>query len=383
MRLEAGTHHNIISAAAWLTLVGSLVVMLSLPTANAQQQLPIPAAQAQEYRLYLPAQQKDAPFRVSLPLFVSPTQGALLQRSGIGFAQQRPGFVQRVGEHLQLDGQPYTFVGTNVSYLAGPFFPETYTEEIVSFLASKGVQVIRVWVEPWCDLERVARLVDLAGKYNVRLILTLQNFFGNEDGYWFKEKYKTRDLPHIRNTVPCFADRPEVLMWELMNEPTCPAQDANQACWDALYNWAQVTSQEVKRLDPNHLVSVGTYHAGFDSSAMEAFRRIHALDTIDVISVHYEAGKIAQRELDIAHDLGKPIYLGEVYMLAYDKDCHLLSEDILDRRAQVIARDIEQSRQLGIDGYLLWQYLHDGCGVTDYLPTDPVWEVIRAASAYR
>ena len=93
--------------------------------------------------------------------------------------------------------------------------------------------MIRVWVEPWCDLRRVARLVDLAGQCTVGLILTLQNFFGHEDGWWFKGQYETVDLPHIRNIVPLFADRPEVLMWELMNEPTCPAKDSGQDCWDA------------------------------------------------------------------------------------------------------------------------------------------------------
>jgi hypothetical protein len=213
------------------------------------------------------------------------------------------------------------------------------------------------------------------------LILTLQNFFGHEDGWWFKGQYETVDLPHIRNIVPLFANRPEVLMWELMNEPTCPAKDANQACWDALYHWAQVTSQEIKRLDPNHLVSVGMQHAGFDDSARTAYRRVHALDTVDIVSVHDDAGTIPQEELDIAHELGKPIYLGEVYMTAYDEHCNVLPGGILDHRAQVIAGDLERLSQVGLDGYLLWQYTaEDGCGVTDYRPSDPAWDVIRAAT---
>ena len=81
---------------------------------------------------------------------------------------------------------------------------------------------------------------------------------------------------------------------------------------DALDRWAEVTSQEIKRLDPYDSVAVGTQYAGFDDRARASFRRVHALDTVDMVSVHGDAGTIPQQELDIAHDLGKPIYLGEV-----------------------------------------------------------------------
>jgi len=382
MRVEGNIHHKATQIAMYLTFASLFVAMLTLPTADAQKKLPIADSEMQRYQLHLPVVQQDySSYKVLLPLVGSSIQEVYSLPAGMPSMQASLGFVRRVGEGLELDGQPYTFVGTNVSYLAGPFFPETHMEEIVSFLAKHGVQVIRVWTEPWCDLERVARLVDLAGKYNVRLILTLQDFFGHKDGWWFKGKVESVDLPHIRNIVPLFANRPEILMWELMNEPTCPAEDANKSCWDAFVRWAAVTSSEIKRLDPHHLVAVGTQHAGFDREAEEAFRRVHALETIDIVSVHWDIGGTPKKELEIAHELRKPVYLGETYMVAYDKECHLLSSDVLDLRARAVAVDIERSRQLGIDGYLLWQYVHDGCGVTDYLPTDPVWQVIRAVSS--
>jgi hypothetical protein len=302
------------------------------------------------------------------------------------------GYVTRHGESLMLDGQPYTFVGTNVSYLAGPFFPEEKAEEIISFLAGTSVQVIRVWVEPWCDLDRVKRMLDLGQQYHVRFILTLQDFYGQQDGYWFKAKYKTKDLPHIRNIVPRFANRPEVLMWELMNEPTCPAEDADRACWEALYQWARVTSQEVKRLDPYHLVSAGMQRAGFDERAINTFRDIHALDTIDVVSVHAQGGKVAkgerQLERDMAQELGKPIYFGEVAIRGHDEGCKPLPNDALQKRAQFIADDLKGARDAGLDGYLLWQFAYGSvdvggghmqhyCGVFDYSSDDPVWDLIR------
>lgn len=310
-----------------------------------------------------------------------------------GRAQGKPSdhFVRRVGEELQLNGQPYAFIGTNVSYLAGPFFPEEKVEEIIAHLAESGVQVIRVWVEPWCDLDRVERMLDLGQAYHIRFVLTLQDFFDQKSGWWFKGLVETVDLPHIRNIVPRFAHRPEVLMWELMNEPTCPAEDANQSCWNAFVRWAQATSQEIKQLDPNHLVSVGTQHAGFDSASAEAFRRVHALDTIDIISVHCGVNHQPETELAIAHELGKPIYFGEITMRGLDEGCNPLSNDILQQRAETIAQSIVRSREAGVDGYLLWQYAYGGvdmgshiqyfCGVYDYFANDPVWQVMRSLSS--
>jgi len=304
---------------------------------------------------------------------------------------QDSAFVTRVGEDLQLDGRPYTFVGINVSYLAGPFFPEEKTEEIISHLAAAGVQVIRVWVEPGCALDRVERMLDLGGRYGIRFILTLQDFYGKEDGWWFKNKYKAVDLPHIRKIVPRFAHRPEIVMWELMNEPTCPPKDANRACWDALYNWAKVTSEEVKSLDPNHLVSLGTHRAGFDRAAVDSFRRIHALPTVDVISMHHGVGHVPEEELSIAHELGKPIYWGEATMRGLEENCRPISHVRLEQRALAVGEAIELSMEAGVDGYLLWQYAFGGvdmgshtqyfCGVFDYFANDPVWEVIRTATS--
>jgi hypothetical protein len=119
---------------------------------------------------------------------------------------------------------------------------------------------------------------------------------------------------------------------------------------------------------------------------------MHALDTIDIVSVHTEGGRVAkggrQLERDIAHELGKPIFFGEVYMRGLNKGCQPLSDDVLQRRAQAIGEDIRQSREAGIDGYLLWQYAHcfggpEGgrgdcfCGVFDYYADDPVWAVLK------
>ena len=347
--------------------------------------------------LYIPAVAlHDQTHRVFLPIHAADTAEAspyLARTAGIFGASlgQDSAFVTRVGKDLQLDGQPYTFVGTNARYLAGPFFPEENVEDVVSHLGSVGVQVIRVWVKPGCALDRVERMLDLGGRYGIRFILTLQDFYGKEDGWWFKDEYKTVDLPHIRKIVPHFAHRPEIAMWELMNEPTCPPKDANRACWDALYSWAKTTSEEVKRLDSNHLVSLGTHRAGFDKAATDSFRRIHALPTVDVISMHHGVGHVPNEELSVAHELDKPLYWGEATMRGLEENCRPISQDRLEQRALAVGEAIRLSMETGVDGFLLWQYAYGGvdmgshtqyfCGVFDYFADDPVWEVIRRSTS--
>jgi len=388
-----------------IALVGMLVLAPGLSAPQAQAPLAQPTPHLRH--LYLPGM--GQPCQLYVPIFLdSFSAGAETEAmadqaqraarvSSSGLARPTMGFVSRHGPTLLVDGQPYTFVGVNVPYLAGPFFPEDKAEGIMPQLAANGVQVVRIWVEPWCDLDRVERLLNLGRAYGLRFILTLQDFYGQEDGSWFKGNHET-DLRHIRSIVPRFAGRPEVLMWELMNEPTCPAADAGQDCWDALYRWAQTTSEEIRRLDPNHLISVGTQRAGFVSGAMEAFRRFHSLDSIDAISLHGEVGKLGQdefeQEMAIARELGKPVYLGELYMHGADEGCQPLLAEALQQRAEAVARDSAQTREAGVDGYLLWQYGYpDGvdmgshiqyfCGVYDYFDDDPVWEVFKEHTVNR
>jgi hypothetical protein len=382
-----------IRGAAGLIIVCLLAILL--PAAQAQPSGTTAAALV--YRAYFPLVGSIAPRnRLFLPLLTAGPAADLGESPGKPIAAGAPpatassasGFVTHKGEELLLNGEHYSFVGTNVSYLAGPFFPESEAEEIIAHLSASGVQVIRVWVLPWCDLDRVERMLDLGRKYNMRFIITLQDFFGDLDGTCF-ERYETEDLPHIRNVVSRFAERPEVLLWELMNEPTCPASDSGLDCWDALYRWAEATSREIKRLDPNHLVAVGTQSAGFDDQARGVFRRIHALDTIDLVSVHRSAGSLPEKELAIAHELGKPVYFGEVYQRGLNESCQPLPDNALEQRAQAIADDLQQSQEAGVDGYLLWQYAYGGvdmgshieyfCGVLDYFPDDPVWGVVQEA----
>ncbi len=299
--------------------------------------------------------------------------------------------VIRQGDQLYLAGKPFTFVGTNVSYLLEDYFPEEEMEKVVSYLAGVGVTALRVWLYPQHNLDRAEHLFDLGGKYGVRFIVTLENYYWDKGAWWFDNSDRLREeyLPHVRETVTRFRGRTEIMMWELMNEPNCSG-DIYGNCPAHLVRWAAQVSREIKALDPCHLISVGVMRI---DPTRETYLCLHAIPTVDVISIHRPVGVEYLGEMEVARELNKPVFVGEAYSEAYDEGCHLLYDGVLAERAEKIAADLAQSLAEGVDGYLLWQYGHgqvvrDGevnyyCGMQDYMRDDPVWEVLRQAPVSR
>lgn len=299
------------------------------------------------------------------------------------------GFVTAQGARLVLDGKPYYFLGVNASYLMLPYFPEREIEPVLAYLAGTGgVNVVRFWIEPGQSLDRLERVLDLGRKYGLRFVIALQNYYFYKDQNWFATHYKEIDLPHVRAVVSRFRHRPEVLMWELMNEPGCGPENGSQECCDHVYRWAQEVSALIKQLDPYHLVSVGTMFRGWTKAEQDNYERLHALTTVDVVSIHRSMGETAKGEMRVAEALNKPVFVGEAYYQAYDEGCRLLSGSVLQERARFLAQDLEWSFSHGLDGYLLWQHnpgrviLEDGktqwfCDVYSYLVGDPVYPLFK------
>lgn len=378
-----------------------LAAVVAVASAQGTPQL----ASSYPYQVYVPVAVCNPRYTAYLPIFGGTESvvpgAAILPASAVPlpFVDSRPvsdcrGMVRRVGENLELDGQPFLFVGVNVSYLAAPEFPQSEVELLLATLANSGVTVVRIWVKPDSDISRLSYILDLGRQHHLRFIVTLQDYYFWKDARWFKTTYREVDLPHVRALVSQFADRPEILMWELMNEPGCGNDDWSPNCTEAVYEWAKALSVEIKALDPCHLVSVGTVGTGWIEAEEDLFRRVNALPTVDVVSVHRPTYRGCEAELRIAHELGKPVFYGEVYHQAYKENCRPLNSNALDERAVVIAEDLRRAWENGVDGYLLWDYAYgalerpDGqiqyfCGIYGYAADDPAWEVLRRAPVTR
>ncbi len=286
---------------------------------------------------------------------------------------------------LVIDGIPFTFFGINAHFLLEDEFPEARMEPIVRDLAARGVGVVRVWFFHDQDPDRFERLLDIGNDHGVRFIVTLvDNVFKGRD--WFGgEEDEKRFRPHLERTVARFKDRPEILFWELANEPNCGG-DFDAECLDTIKDWLIGRSIEVRAIDVCHLVTTGMIGAGnFDFEHAE-YRSIHRRDTIGVVSAHRRTEESREREIEIAEDLEKPIIYGEIYDIAFDDDCQPLDGGgEMKRRAGRVKDDLRDARRDGVDGYILWALavgaverpngtIKHYCGPPDYELSDPVWQ---------
>lgn len=297
--------------------------------------------------------------------------------------------VVRTGDKLTFNGREIRLIGMNVAYILEEWFPESEWEEILSFLSRSG-NTIRIPVFPKHardgGLDRVERLIRLGGEYDLRFIIVLEGYmaadYPTKSVAWFQSGYKGQYMDHLRSVVARLRDYPEVALWQLMGEPSCAPEGGRRSCYNSLAGWAKVASEEIKKLDPCRPVAVGmTSVGGAQPQEEEAWRKMHALPSIDAVTVHIWTNVWYERELRIADDLDLPVLYTEVYHRAYKKNGRLLHEGILEERAPIIEDFMQRSFEAGVDGIILWQYTHQGyCGELDYNQSDPVWKVLQSFS---
>lgn len=301
------------------------------------------------------------------------------------------GFAGRRGASLVVDDSPFAFFGVNVPYLVDREFPNHAVEPVVRDLSERGVQVARVWFFADDNPDRLAGVLDLGARYGLRYVVVLGDnvfkgrdwFFGDED----EEVYR----PHLQRTVERFRHRPEILAWEVINEPNCGGR-YDEDCVKTIRDWLTMASRMVREIDPCHLVSTGMIGAGNYEAERESYRRIHDRDAIDLLSAHRRSTESREREREIAEELDKPIYYGEVYDRGYDEGCQPLEGGAeLERRAERVKDDLRDALEDGVDGYLLWDYAagrietDDGvrhyCGEHGFERDDPLWSKLAEAGA--
>lgn len=298
------------------------------------------------------------------------------------------GIATRRGEELVVDGEPFVFYGINVQYLTRPEFPESEVGPLINSLAARGVNTLRIWYFHDHDPDRLERLLDLGRQRGVRFVVVLEDnvfkgvdwFFGDED----EEDYR----PHLERTVTRFKDRPEILFWEVMNEPNCGEGRHDDDCLKTIRDWLTMSSRMIKAIDQCHIVSTGMIGAGNYDNELVSYRKIHKKDSVEMISVHKRSTDKIDEELELAEDADRPLYYGEIYERAFDDGCSPLEGGkILPERAERIKSDFRQAIDDGVDGYLLWDFsagrvertdgkVVDYCSDLGYPLEDPVWDKI-------
>ncbi len=124
--------------------------------------------------------------------------------------------------------------------------------------------------------------------------------------------------PYVRDMVAALKDEPGLLMWDIMNEPSCndywrkSPEDEKEARWNKLHAFLKHYCELVKELDPEGTITIGhTYSTELEPSA----------EWVDVLCFHdyLETRARIEHTYDVAEEMrakyNKPIINSEMCCL--------------------------------------------------------------------
>lgn len=241
--------------------------------------------------------------------------GATFALVGCKSEAEKKGFVVVKRGEFYKDGKPFRFVGTNNYYLH--YSPDKMITDVLDDAAEMEIPVIRCWgfqFGPHRDhnshgmdepgefgvpekfikrnkktpeqfgyprdiFERLDFTIAEAGKRGIRLVIALNNYWGDFGGLqnastwqrWFSlenpedfftnEECKKTYKEYIAHTLTrvnkynglAYNEDPTVMTWEVMNEP----RDQKDKSGATVTAWVKEMSEYIKSLAPNQLCAVG------------------------------------------------------------------------------------------------------------------------------
>ena len=341
----------------------------------------------------------SAPSQAAGSLPASPVASTSSPPASPASSPSKPGFLAASGTSFVLDGAPFSFSGFDI-YQANSRTNCSYTmgtgPALDRALASIGPthRVFRAWffqylatrngVRDWSAFDHT---LAVAAAHGDKVIVTLGNEWGSCESRrsvvktvgWYETGYRTEVLPGttvpyrawVAEVVARYAHDPTVAMWQLMNEAETRIDGSACGPADVLRTWAADVSALVKRLDPDHLLNVGT---GGDQCGARGsdYAGLYALPTVDVCEYHDYGHDATPLPSAVADDiaacevLGKPIFAGEVGIRAAD------AGGARARSRELLAKDQAQ-RAAGIAGFLVWSWSDSPrAGSFEVGPGDPL-----------
>jgi len=272
----------------------------------------------------------------------------------------------RDGEFLR-NGRPFRFVGFNTRgicpYGYGDILPYSFSShrtEALDWVEGIGGKVIRVFAA--CHVadatetgDRLRALLDQARYRDISVIVCLTDFYStgmcpqgdggyyvNAGTYWilgpafFAGGYEVNYLPQAVYLAERFKDNPAVFAWEVGNEL--------RNDWDrtAYVDFCLDVSEEIRAVDPNHMVTTGIQ--GTNILGISYQEKVRLYSGFDFLTIHNYHGSDWENDVPLAQALNKPIIVEE----AGFQDG--------DRPVQTDG-DIGKWMDRGVSGYMQWGFM--------------------------
>jgi hypothetical protein len=237
-----------------------------------------------------------------------------------GFIQVAGGQLTRLGQPIQLKGVNYYPQGRPWKDMWNAWDGPQIERELRQARDDLGINAVRVLLPYDLDendkgggqltpelLGRVRELAQIAGSLDLRLIVALFDFADEFPAPGSREEQ--RQLDYLGALIGNFVGDDRIIAWDVHNEPD------NYDTWKhgnsaAVLTWLGRMADEIHRLAPNHLVTVGMgYYQNLLLAGPDGRRPI---DYSDFISVHsYNSGDIGRQLDELRGYTAKPLILGE------------------------------------------------------------------------
>lgn len=203
------------------------------------------------------------------------------------------------GLKFNIDGTTKYYAGTNSYWM--PFMTnDNDVGVIMGHLATSGQKILRIWgfndvkgnpgsgtvyfqsfsgssatINTGANgLQRLDAVVKSAEKHGIKLIINFVNNWTDYGGMaayfsacgassnaqWYTTvKCQTMYQTYIKAVISRYRNSNAVFAWELANEPRC-----NSCPTSTLTNWIRKTSDYIRSLDPDHMVTIGDEGFGLE-----------------------------------------------------------------------------------------------------------------------
>ena len=326
------------------------------------------------------------------------------------YAATIPAFVTRSGATLMLNGRPYRFAGLNI-YNANNqgqcWYDLGTAASLDQTLTAIGPaqNVFRAWffqslatLNGQRDWSTFDATLAVARAHDERVIATLGNDLSDCEGpgpvqrneAWYRSGYTSlRDAgmaetyrAWVADVVARYRNDPTILAWQLINEPDLanPSGRCSPGASRTLKHFAQDMAGLVKSIDPNHLLSLGSWGLLDCGLAGSAYQDVHSVAGIDLCEIHDYGGPwnvtppLLQLRINQCRALGKPLFIGEIGVKVQDAGS-------LPGRASAIRAKLSAAFGAGVTGALVWDWANGDQGAYsgyEVQPGDPTLQVLAA-----
>ena len=240
----------------------------------------------------------------------------------------RGGFVRAEGGQLTRLGRPVQIKGVNYYPQGRPWGEMWYLwdgpqveQELRHARVHLGINTVRVLL-PYEVSESGSRrgtvtpemlgwlreMVQIAGSLDLRVIVAL--FDHHEEFPAAGTREAEEQLGYLHTVVGNFIGDDRILAWDIHNEPDHYRMWEEQGRSQEVLDWLGRMADELHRLAPNHLVTVGM--GSYQNLLVRGPDGRRPVDYSDVISLHnYNAADTARQIDELRAASGKPVLLGE------------------------------------------------------------------------